>query len=388
MPISSDLLRSAALNKYTLGFTSDRLEAFYRHYTLPGLRRQARIALLVGAVLYSLYGFLDNLFVPQHVIIKIWYIRTMVIMLAFAVFGLTFYRRFSRSNQLLLTLAGLFGGLGLLAKMWLLPEAAIGYYYAGLILTAIWCYSFAGLNFIYAVSANAILVIGFNIMFLWLKPLPLLSLVSYDFFILSANFIGAFTNYMTGKQHRLLFLREKELDVERRLQHERALHDRLTGLPNRELLLDRIEQALSYAVRNNQLCAAFFLDLDKFKPINDTYGHAVGDQVLQEIALRLKRVVRETDTLARLGGDEFFVLARDIQTQERAQALAAKLEQQLEAPLAISLLPKSESVTVSVGVCLFPYKGATAIDIVRRADHAMYHAKRLRKNGPATEPFD
>lgn len=388
MPISSDLLRSATLNKYTLGFTSDRLEAFYRHYMLPGLRRQARIALLVGAILYSLYGFLDNLFVPQQAIIKIWYIRTMVIMLAFAVFGLTFYRRFSRSNQLLLSLVGLFGGLGLLAKMWLLPEVAIAYYYAGLILIAIWCYSFAGLNFLNAVAVNILLLLAFNVMFLSFKPLPVLSVVSYDFFIVAANFIGAFTNYMTCKQHRLLFLKEKELDVERRLQHERALHDRLTGLPNRELLLDRVEQALNYAVRNDQLCAAFFLDLDKFKPINDTYGHAVGDQVLQEIAVRLKRVVRETDTLARLGGDEFFVLARDIQTPERAQALAAKLEQQLEAPLKIGPLSSSETVSVSVGVCLFPYKGATAIDIVRRADHAMYRAKRLRKSGPPTEPFE
>jgi len=387
MPISSDLLRTAALNKYTLNFTSERLEAFYRHYTLPTLRRQARIALLVGAIMYGMYGFLDTLFVPPDAVIKVWYIRTMVIMLAFAVFGLTFYRRFSRSNQLLLSLTGLFGGLGLLAKMWLLPEDAIGYYYAGLILIAFWCYSLAGIQFVHALLVNTVLLIGFNVMFSWLKPIPLLSLASYDFFIISANFIGAFTNYMTGKQHRLLFLREKELDVERRLQHERALHDRLTGLPNRELLLDRIEQALHYSVRNNQLCAGFFLDLDKFKPINDTYGHAVGDQVLQEIARRLKKVVREADTLSRLGGDEFFMLARDIHTEEAAYALANKLEQQLEAPIKLANLPQSEAVSVSIGICIFPYQGATAIDVIRRADHAMYEIKRTRKDGPATVPF-
>lgn len=386
MPISSDLLRKAVLNKYTLHFTSERLEAFYRHYTLPMLRRQARIALLVGAIMYSMYGFLDTLFVPSEAVIKVWYIRTMVIMLAFAVFGLTFYRRFSRSNQLLLSLAGLFAGLGLLAKMWLLPDSAIGYYYAGLILIAFWCYTLAGMQFVYAVLVNAILLVGFNLMFSWLKPLPILSLASYDFFIVSANFIGAFTNYMVGKQHRLLFLREKELDVERRLQHERALHDRLTGLPNRELLLDRIDQALHYSIRNNQLCAGFFLDLDKFKPINDTYGHAVGDQVLQEIATRLKKVVREADTLSRLGGDEFFMLARDIHTEEAAYTLASKLEQQLEAPISLASMPLNETVAVSIGVCIFPYKGATAIDVIRRADQAMYEIKRTRQNGPAT-PF-
>lgn len=387
MPISSDLLRKAALNKYTLHFTSERLEAFYRHYTLPSLRRQARIALLVGAIMYGMYGFLDSLFVPPEAVVKVWYIRTMVIMLAFAVFGLTFYRRFSRSNQLLLSLAGLFGGLGLLAKMWLLPDSAISYYYAGLILIAFWCYTLAGIQFIYAILVNAILLIGFNLMFSGPKPLSILSLVSYDFFILSANFIGAFTNYMVGKQHRLLFLREKELDVERRLQHERALHDRLTGLPNRELLLDRVDQALRYSIRNNQLCAGFFLDLDKFKPINDTYGHAVGDQVLQEIAKRLQKVVREADTLSRLGGDEFFMLARDIHTEEAAYALAAKLEQQLEAPIALSNMPLMEAIEVSIGVCIFPYRDATAIDVIRRADHAMYEAKRARKNGQVTMPF-
>ena len=387
MPISSELLRKAVLNKYTLHFTSERLEAFYRHYTLPSLRRQARIALLVGAIMYGMYGFLDSLFVPPEAVVKVWYIRTMVIMLAFAVFGMTFYRRFSRSNQLLLSLAGLFGGLGLLAKMWLLPDSAISYYYAGLILIAFWCYTLAGIQFIYAILVNAILLIGFNLMFSGPKPLSILSLVSYDFFILSANFIGAFTNYMVGKQHRLLFLREKELDVERRLQHERALHDRLTGLPNRELLLDRVDQALRYSIRNNQLCAGFFLDLDKFKPINDTYGHAVGDQVLQEIAKRLQKVVREADTLSRLGGDEFFMLARDIHTEEAAYALAAKLEQQLEAPIALANMPLMEAIEVSIGVCIFPYRDATAIDVIRRADHAMYEAKRARKNGQVTMPF-
>ena len=387
MPISSDLLQKAALNKYTLHFTSERLEAFYRHYTLPSLRRQARIALLVGAIMYGMYGFLDSLFVPPEAVVKVWYIRTMVIMLAFAVFGMTFYRRFSRSNQLLLSLAGLFGGLGLLAKMWLLPDSAISYYYAGLILIAFWCYTLAGIQFIYAILVNAILLIGFNLMFSGPKPLSILSLVSYDFFILSANFIGAFTNYMVGRQHRLLFLREKELDVERRLQHERALHDRLTGLPNRELLLDRVDQALRYSIRNNQLCAGFFLDLDKFKPINDTYGHAVGDQVLQEIAKRLQKVVREADTLSRLGGDEFFMLARDIHTEEAAYALAAKLEQQLEAPIALANMPLMEAIEVSIGVCIFPYRDATAIDVIRRADHAMYEAKRARKNGQVTMPF-
>jgi diguanylate cyclase (GGDEF)-like protein len=386
MPISQRLLQSASLNKWTLRFKNERLESLYRHHTLPGLRRQARIALLVGAIIYGLYGFLDSLFVPPEAVIQVWYIRTMVIMLAFAVFALTFYKRFGRLNQLLLVLAGFFGGLGLLAKMWLLPTIAISYYFAGLILVTFWCHCFAGLRFINATWVGIWLLAIFNFMFLWVRPLPILSVISADFFIVSANLFCAFSSYMSETQNRSLFLREKELDRERRLQHERALHDRLTGLPNRELLMDRIEQAINYSTRNDQICAGFFLDLDRFKPINDTYGHAVGDLVLQEVSNRFRRVMRETDTLSRLGGDEFFVLARDIQTEGAAEALARKLQQQLDIPLLIRNLAPITDLSASIGICIFPYKNVTAIDVVRRADQAMYQVKHGTRGGVALAP--
>ena len=383
MPISQRLLQSASLDKWTLRFKSKRLESLYRHHTLPGLRRQARIALLVGAIIYGLYGFLDSLFVPPEAVIKVWYIRTMVITLVFAVFALTFYKRFARSNQLVLALAGFFGGLGILAKMWLLPATAISYYFAGLILITFWSHCFSGLRFINATWVGILLLAIFNLMFLWIRPLPVLSVMSADFFIVSANLFCAFSSYMTETQNRSLFLREKELDRERRLQHERALHDRLTGLPNRELLIDRIEQAINYSTRNDQICAGFFLDLDRFKPINDTYGHAVGDLVLQEVSNRFRRVMREADTLSRLGGDEFFVLARDIQTQEAAEALASKLQQQLDVPLVIRNLAPITDLSASIGICIFPYKNVTAIDVIRRADQAMYQVKHGARGGAA-----
>ena len=161
------------------------------------------------------------------------------------------------------------------------------------------------------------------------------------------------------------------------------MHDRLTGLPNRELLLDRIEQAINFSARNDQLCAGLFIDLDKFKPINDTYGHLIGDIVLKEVATRLKYTVREADTLARLGGDEFFVLARDIGSPEAAGILAEKLKRQFLAPIILDGLPPIRDLSASIGICVFPYRDVSAVDVIRRADHAMYDAKRESRREPA-----
>jgi len=379
MAISQELLQSASLNKWTLGFKDKRLETFFRQHTLPSLRQQARVAVLLGAILYGAYSLLDFIFVSSREVVEVWYIRATVLGIAFTVFFLTYTRRFAKYNQLLLTISGMAGGVGLLTKMWLLPMYAVAYLYTGLILIILWCHALSGLRFMNATLLGLVLSVAFNLLFYKEPELPNASLIIYDFFIIGANILGGFTSYISEKQQRILFLREKELDYERKLQHERALHDRLTGLPNRELLHDRITQAINYSVRNEQVCAGLFLDLDKFKPINDEHGHAVGDLVLQEVARRLQYAMRDADTISRLGGDEFFVLARDIKTEEAAQKLAVKLQQQLDKPINIPKAPLINDLSVSIGICMFPYKNATAVDVIRRADHAMYEVKRARK---------
>ncbi|HEX5539789.1 MAG TPA: GGDEF domain-containing protein [Methylophilaceae bacterium] len=376
-------MQSAALRQWTLSFQNGRLEVFYQQYALRTLLQQARIALLVGTIIYGLYSGLDFLFVPAAVIVKIWYVRMLVILVAFGALMLTFYRRFMRYSQSMLAIVGLLAGLGLLVKMWWLSDLAVNYFYAGLILITFWCHSFSGLRFLYATTVSFAILLVFNIMFGMLRPLPMVSIISYNFFLLGANLFGAFSSYISEKQSRLLFLREKELDRERYLQRERALHDGLTGLPNRELLRDRIDQAIHYSLRTGQVCAGIFLDLDKFKPINDTYGHAIGDMVLQTVAMRLKSVMREADTLSRLGGDEFFVLAQDIHTPEAAEMLAYKLQQQIEAPLMLQGVPPITDLSASIGICIFPYENVTAVDVIRRADQAMYQIKRGAKAGTA-----
>lgn len=155
------------------------------------------------------------------------------------------------------------------------------------------------------------------------------------------------------------------------MRHQ-ALHDALTDLPNRVLLYDRLEQAIAWSRRHDTMFALLLLDLDQFKDINDTFGHATGDKLLQEIGPRLREVVRESDTVARLGGDEFALVLPETD-RENAAVAAGRVVQALERPLTVEGHPLH--VGASVGVAVFPQHGDTSGELLRRADIAMYAAK-------------
>jgi len=165
-------------------------------------------------------------------------------------------------------------------------------------------------------------------------------------------------------------------DAQRELNHL-AHHDPLTGLPNRLLFDDRLENAMEQALRNEQRCLLLFLDLDGFKVINDTLGHAVGDQLLRVVSERLTSVLRASDTVARLGGDEFVVLTGSGNPDYAAQ-LAEKLLDQLRRPFSLS--GESLSVTGSLGIAVFPDNGTDSQQLMRAADMAMYTAKSQGRN--------
>jgi diguanylate cyclase (GGDEF)-like protein/PAS domain S-box-containing protein len=184
------------------------------------------------------------------------------------------------------------------------------------------------------------------------------------------------------EEERLLLERATSLAavaIERRefesaLEHQ-ALHDELTGLPNRTLLLDRIDQALARNRRLGHRLAVLFLDLDGFKLINDSLGHAAGDQLLRQVATRFAQAVRDGDTVGRFGGDEFLVLCEEIDDEAGAVAVADRLAQALELPLQVA---DSEAfVRASIGVALAESDdgSTTAESLVRNADVAMYRAK-------------
>ena len=157
-----------------------------------------------------------------------------------------------------------------------------------------------------------------------------------------------------------------------------AEHDFLTGLPNRSLLTDRLAQAIALAQRHGKKVALMFLDLDHFKHINDSLGHAVGDQLLQSVAKRLQECVRHSDTVCRQGGDEFVVLLAEVEAVQDAALTAEKLIEAMAAPHLIG--GHRLHVTLSIGISLYPDDGKDVEALVRNADTAMYHAKKSGRN--------
>ena len=157
-----------------------------------------------------------------------------------------------------------------------------------------------------------------------------------------------------------------------------AHHDTLTGLPNRLLLQDRLDHAIRRAHRKGHCVAVLFLDLDRFKNINDTLGHAAGDQLLRISATRLSSQIREGDTVARLGGDEFMVLLEDYRESEDPRIVAQKLLDSLQEPLYIQ--GHQLFISASIGISLYPDDGITVDELMRNSDAAMYRAKQRGKN--------
>ena len=155
-------------------------------------------------------------------------------------------------------------------------------------------------------------------------------------------------------------------------------HDALTGLPNRKLLADRIKNALAAARRNGKPLALMYIDLDEFKPINDTLGHNVGDQLLKEAAQRIQGCMRESDTVARIGGDEFVVLLPSIELPADALAAAEKIRAEIALPFPLE--GQNRYISTSIGIAVFPEHGSDESALFKSADIAMYLAKNSGRN--------
>jgi diguanylate cyclase (GGDEF)-like protein/PAS domain S-box-containing protein len=157
-----------------------------------------------------------------------------------------------------------------------------------------------------------------------------------------------------------------------------AHYDVLTRLPNRALFVDRFNQSIAHSIRNEKQLAVCFLDLDDFKPVNDNYGHEVGDQLLIEVAKRIKASIREEDTVSRQGGDEFALLLNDIESFAQCELTLERIHHELAQPYVIN--DTNHKITVSSGVTLYPNDEGDIDTLIRHADQAMYQAKLAGKN--------
>ncbi|HPL63477.1 MAG TPA: diguanylate cyclase [Syntrophales bacterium] len=172
-------------------------------------------------------------------------------------------------------------------------------------------------------------------------------------------------------------------DITDRKRQERkltfmAMHDHLTGLPNRTLFMDRLHQAIGGAARKKHFVSVMYLDLDYFKNVNDSYGHGTGDELLKAVGARLRETLRKTDTVARMGGDEFMLLLSDLENKEDTLKIARKAIAAFRTPFDAG--GRSLHITPSIGISVYPDDGDTFEVLAKNADIAMYHAKETGRN--------
>ncbi|MBF0582764.1 MAG: diguanylate cyclase [Magnetococcales bacterium] len=178
--------------------------------------------------------------------------------------------------------------------------------------------------------------------------------------------------------HLTLKRQREELEKVNAQLRELAEFDLLTGLPNRKLFYDRLQQTIAKGERQRGSFALMFVDLDRFKWVNDNLGHNVGDALLIEAAQRMKNMVRKSDTVARLGGDEFTVILTDVLDGSTPELVARKILEVLNNPFMLE--GQEVSISGSIGISLFPEDGTTIHELIKNADSAMYHAKQSGRN--------
>ncbi|HEX7151160.1 MAG TPA: EAL domain-containing protein [Thermoanaerobaculia bacterium] len=252
--------------------------------------------------------------------------------------------------------------LGLAA--WLLPElragaASLAFFVAAV---ALWRARMRREGIGFAILAGAFALYG-TAQLRYLTPITYLGYI--DFLMQAVLGIGMIASLLEDE-------REAAELAANEIEHL-AYHDALTGLPNRPLFVDRLIVALAQAQRGQQKLAVFFLDLDRFKDINDSLGHSTGDALLKSVAERIRSCIREGDTVARFGGDEFTLLIPRVESVENAATIAHKIIETLKLPFFIHA--RELFVTTSIGVSLFPEDGLDPETLVRNADTAMYRAK-------------
>ncbi|MBD1390229.1 GGDEF domain-containing protein [Neiella sp. HB171785] len=169
-----------------------------------------------------------------------------------------------------------------------------------------------------------------------------------------------------------------KLSEQKQVIEQLANHDSLTGLPNRRLAVDRLEVAIEIAKRENDKLALLFIDLDDFKPVNDNFGHEIGDQVLKTVAKRLKANVRKSDSVCRIGGDEFIAIMPGIKSKDAMELVCKKLIAAISEPIVIN--GQSIIIGASIGVSVYPTDADNEVDLQHAADEAMYRAKHSGKN--------
>ncbi len=381
------------------------LESAYQNDLADQKRQSAREGALLAALLYTGFALLDIWAIPSA-LGPVLAVRFLVVvpMLLWIIWAS--HRPFFVHHYIsLMTLMYVGMGLGIEAMVLLANPGDLAriVYYAGLILvvSALYTWTFLGPK---ATGAMGLSLVAIYLLIEFVAregktTQDHIVVLSNCFFFVSANIIGLLAVRIRERNLRALFLAKRALQAEiserKRMEEQvrkMAFHDLLTNLPNRRLIDDRLQHAMAASHRTGRFGAVIFLDLDNFKPLNDTHGHDVGDLLLIEVARRLKACVREFDTVGRFGGDEFAVILSDLDTTAdacaaQAREIAEKIRASLSVPYRLSLRRGSQGerqlehlCTTSIGVALFAGHEVSQEEILKRSDAAMYEAKQAGRN--------
>ncbi len=363
-----------------LKFKNTLLEKEFDEFNLPFLKKEVRAGIVMVILSWLLYANMEPMNTPVTAFLSIAITALVGTSFLAIVYWATFLQKFKKYHQIIVMAGVLATMLTVFIKIKFYPDFPISHYLPVLICITFWMFAISGVSFIYTIVCGLIFYTFAYIAFLMDGNATSIDKITSLYYLLISYFMGAVISYHKDIQSRKIFLAHQELEREKQHHHHKSIHDLLTQLPSRELLEDRMVQAISMATRTNTLCAGLFIDLDNFKSINDQYGHLVGDLYLKEVANRLRDITREADTIARISGDEFFLLMLDVKDEESVLGLAQKIQENLIDQFLLNDQFKLTGLGASIGICMFPYKNCTTLDIINRADKAMYKVKHLGKN--------
>ncbi len=388
-------------DRLSLRFANPRLEAAFRRDYFHQSLRQVRISLLVGGLLYAIFGLLDTSIVPESIAIT-WIIRYAVVCpVIAAMFALSFTRCFERRMETALVIAGAVASLGIVAMISVAVPPGSYLYYAGLLLAATYTYTVMRLGFVPASLVNWSIVALYEAVTLSTGTTPPAILLNNSFFLVSINIVGMFACYYMEHYARADYLKRRlirhqtvrlrvalaSVEKARRKAEEQSRRDALTGLFNRRHFQEMLTIELERTRRSPSPTSLILVDIDRFKRINDTYGHTAGDQVLRQVAGRVGFGLRRPDTACRYGGEEFTILLPNSDA-----CSACNVAERLRADIETITTTESGdplSITVSLGVATIPTGERWDSDtLINRADQALYAAKKGGRNRVAAWTAD
>ncbi|MEX0730935.1 MAG: diguanylate cyclase [Aquisalimonadaceae bacterium] len=382
--------RRPRLHPLTLAFRTAERENTYLRDCAQRLRDQQRIALALGALLWMGLCIHDPWFFPDDYR-NIWmgrlFMGSALLLGLVSTFQPWWPAWHTRILVVLISISVIASGLVIIRGG---PDV-VPYYHQGILLTLIWSTIFAGLRFVVTALLSVFTLLYSIGLLFGMGGVPAGEIITTLLIIFATAVMGCFGTYLLEFQRRQMFHYNALLDRDRRSKRLKALRDPLTGLPNRLQFEQRAEEALARARRHHKGVGLIFVDLNQFKPVNDTWGHRAGDEVLREVANRLSVNVRFSDVVARLGGDEFIVLVEDLDNPEMLATLAEKLEHCVKVPVALPQdthdpALRTIRVTASIGSSFFPRDGATLETLIHRADEAMYNDKGSRRRPLTANP--